>query len=39
MRETCSHGKHVHVNKNDVDGTGSPSDKITWISCSVLITQ
>ena len=32
--QTCSHGKHVHMNKNNVDGTGSPSNKITWILCS-----
>ena len=30
---------HVHVNKTNVDGTASPSNKIAWISCSVLITK
>ena len=34
--QTCVHEKHVHMNKNYFDGTGSPSNKITWISCSVL---
>ena len=29
----------MHVNKNNVDGTGSPSNKIAWISFSVFITQ
>ena len=34
IRETCLNGKHVHMNKNNVDGTGSPLNKIVWISCS-----
>ena len=32
--QTCSHGKQVHMNKNNADGTGSPSNKITRISCT-----
>ena len=32
--QTCSHGKHVHMNENNIDGTDSPSNKITWMSCS-----
>ena len=28
----------MHMNKNNVDGTGSPSNKIIWIR-AVLITQ
>ena len=30
--QTCKHGKHMHMNNNNVDGTGGPSNKIKWIS-------
>ena len=38
-RNIFARGKHVHVNKNNVYVTGSSSYKITWISCSGLITH